>query len=220
MRRRLPLGCLAVGLLALLAACGSGGGGGMTTEEWATIGAYQREVATTRQEVAALDTRVAALLTAVPTPEPATPAALFAETWSVAVTGIGHAFSDPNPATSVADPPELEARGAFLAVRLAVSHDGAEPVPRFPWWSLRLNDGAGHTFTPQEEATVAYVTSQGVRRPAAYQPVLVYDEAVVFDVPKELVGQFTLRSADGSLSLPLPPSGLPTPQPCDGDDCV
>ena len=55
-----------------------------------------------------------------------------------------------------------------------------------------------------EEATAAYVTGQGVRRTAAYKPVLVYDEAVVFDVPKELVGQFTLRSTDGSLSLPLP----------------
>ena len=220
MRRRLPLGWFAVGLLALLAGCGRGADSGMTTEEWATVGAYQREVATTRQEIAALDTRVAALLTAVPTPKPATPAALIAETWSVSVTGIGHAFSYPNPATSVADPPELEARGAFLAVRLAVSHAGAEPVPRFPWWSLRLNDGAGHTFTPQEEATVAFVTSQGVRRPAAYQPLLVYDEAVVFDVPKELVGEFTLRSADGSLSLPLTPSEVPTPPLCDGDDCI
>ena len=220
MRKWLPLGWLAVGLLGLLSACGSGSEGGMTTEEWATVGAYQHEVATSRQEVAALDTRVAALLTAVPTPEPATPTALLAETWSVSVTGIDHALSYPNPATSVAEPLELEARGAFLAVRLAVSHDGAEPMPRFPWWSLRLNDGAGHTFTPQEGATVAYVKSQGLRRPAAYQPMLVYDEAVVFDAPKELAGELTLSSADGSLSLPIPSSEMPTPARCDGDDCV
>ena len=220
MRRRLLPGWLGVGLLALLAACGWGGGGGMTTEEWATIGAYQREVATSRQEVAALDTRVAALLTAIPTPAPATPVVPLAEAWSVSITGVDRALSYPNPATPVADPPQLDARGAFLAVRLAVSHAGTEPVPRFPWWSLRLDDGGGHTFTPQEEATAAYVASEGVHRPESYQPLLVYDEAVVFDVPAALAGNFTLRSADGTLSLPLPPSEVPTPPLCEGDDCV
>ena len=221
MRRAVLFGWLGAGLLAILAGCGGGAGGGMTTEEWATVGAYHEEVSTTRREVGALNTQVAALFTAVPTNQPATPAVPFAQAWSVAVAGVERELRYPNPATPVADPPVVEAQGAFLAVRLAVSHAAPEPIPRFPWWSLRLDDGAGHTFTPQEEATEAFVAAAGLRRPEAYQPLLVYDEAVVFDAPAGFgADAATLRSADGTLALPLPAVPAPTAPVCQGDDCV
>ena len=200
MRRRLVLGWFGVGFLTLLAACGSESERGLSPEEWATVSAYQ-------QEVVRLETQVAALFTAIPTEAPATPTVPIASAWNVAISGVTRATSYPNYATESDAPLTLEARGVFLAIRLDVVNAGLQPVEQFPWWTLRLHDGAGRTFTPQENATASYVVAEaGIVKPEEYQPGVVYDEAVVFDVPPE-ARDFTLRSADGTLSLNLPATG-------------
>ncbi|MBA3413684.1 MAG: hypothetical protein H0U10_00465, partial [Chloroflexia bacterium] len=185
----------------------------MNTTDWATIGAYQ-------QDVHDLETQVALLATAVPTAAPATPVVPFAEAWSVSIGGITRAASYPSSSAQAGDSLTIEARGVFIAVRLEVTNESLMPVNRFPWWTLRLRDDAGRTFTPQEEATDAYAAGEGaIGRPETYQPGLVYDEAVVFDVPAEATG-LALRSADNSLRLRLlanrsrPPTATePPPSP-------
>jgi hypothetical protein len=194
MRQRWLVGWFGVGLVALLTACGSGATGGMNSNDWATIGAYE-------QGVTELETQVAVLVTTVPTPAPATPGVPFAEAWTVGIERVERGASFPNPLDEGDAPPIIEARGVFLAIRLTATNDTLDPAARFPWWSLRLRDDEARTFTPQEEATAAYVAGDaGLRRPESYQPGLTYDEAVVFDVPVN-AERLTLRSADDSLRI-------------------
>lgn len=190
------LGWSYLGLVALLAACGSGARRGESADDWATISAFQ-------QQVTELETQVAVLSTFVPTVARSTPSPPFAEAWTVAVSGVMRTQSYPNYSTEIDAPLALEARGVFLAIKLKVANAGLQPVRRFPWWNLRLRDGMGRTFSPQVDATMSYVIEEGIRRPEEYQPGLVYDEAVVFDVPPTASG-LVLRTEDGTLSLSLP----------------
>jgi hypothetical protein len=208
MRRRLALGWFGIPVLALVVGCGAETGRGLSNDDWATITTYQREVN-------ALQTQVGAVITAVPTLATATPAVAMGESWKVTI-----ATATRRP--SVADPSaaSLQARGVFVVLRLAVVNAGLEPVARFPWWSLRLRDGAGRLFTPQESATLAYVAGdRTLDRPEAYQPGLTYREAVVFDVPPDASG-WRLQADDGSLDLPVPafapPVGTPAATPAAG----
>jgi hypothetical protein len=194
MRRRWLVGWFGIGLVALLTACGSGATSGMNPDDWATIGAYE-------QGVTELETQVAVLVTAVPTPAPATPGVPLAEAWTVGIERVERGASLPNPLAEGDVSPIVEARGEFLAIRLSVTNDTLDPVARFPWWSLRLRDDEARTFTPQEEATAAYAAGYaGLHRPESYQPGLTYDEVVVFDVPVN-AERLTLRSADDSLRI-------------------
>jgi hypothetical protein len=200
MRRRLALGWFGFPVLALLVGCGPGGTGGMTARDWATVGAYQ-------DQVTQLQTQTSVLLTAVPhaTPEPA-----LGKGWRVTIESATRRPSLPGPTAAA----PLHARGVYVVLRLDVVNAGLQPVTRFPWWNLRLRDGAGRLFTPQEGATLAYVASdRDLDRPESYQPGLAYREAVVFDVPPAASG-WRLQADDGSLDLPLPTmSNAGTPPP-------
>lgn len=192
---------------SILTACGSSDGGGLQPDDWATIGAYE-------QHVTDLSTQVAVLMTTVPTAVPATPQLPFTTAWKTTVADLFTAPSFPNPTPDDGDPPEIKARGSYLVVKVTAENITLEPIARYPWWQLRLFDGRGRLFTPDTEATDAYVaTLIDMRKPNEYQPSLSYPEIVVFDVPSDLVGP-TLVSADATFSMPLqdvPP--IPTPSP-------
>jgi hypothetical protein len=200
MRRRLAFGWFGLLVLALLAGCGPGGTGGMTARDWATVGAYQ-------DQVTQLQTQTSVLLTAVPraTPEPA-----LGKGWQVTVTTATRRPSLPDQAA--AGP--MQARGVYVVLRLSVVNAGLQPAARFPWWNLRLRDGGGRLFTPQEGATLAFIADdRELDRPDSYQPGLTYREAVVFDVPPAATG-WRLQADDGSLDLPLPAmASAATPSP-------
>jgi hypothetical protein len=196
MRRRVILAWSYVGLVALLAGCGSGATRGESADDWATFAAYQ-------QDVTELETQVAVLSTFVPTVALSTPSPPFSEAWTVAVSGVMRTQSYPNYSTQIDAPLTLEARGVFLTIKLNVVNAGLQPVRPFPWWNLRLRDDMGRTFSPQVDATMSYMVEEGIRRPEEYQPGLVYDEAVVFDVPPTASG-LVLRTEDGTLNLSLP----------------
>jgi len=208
MRKRLCYVWLVAVILTTMSACGSTRESGLRPDDWATIGAYH-------QEVQSLKTQVATLLTAVPTPVPATPVPPFGQAWQVSVLDVRIAPSFPDFTSKANQGLTLEARGQFLAIRLTVVNAGFEPVQRFPWWTLRLRDPQGRVFTPDRGATTSFViaeTSIRERRPEAYQPGLPYEEAVVFDVPPGQ-HQFVLVSADQTFDLPLPPlNATPSPQ--------
>jgi|SRR5581483_5568458 len=193
MRRRLALGWFGVPALAVLVGCGADAGRGLSSDEWATIGAYQ-------QEVSVLQTQVGAVITAVPTPAPATPAGPLGAGWQVTIAKATRTDRLIDPAS----PTPVQARGVYLVLRLNVVNAGLTPVTRFPWWNLRVRDGTGRLFTPQQGATVTYAaTAADLDRPEAYQPGLTYRAAVVFDVPATATG-LRLQAQDGSLDLPLP----------------
>jgi hypothetical protein len=200
MGRRLALGWFGVPALAILVGCGPGGTGGMTAKDWATVGAYQ-------DQVTQLQTQTSVLLTAVPQ---ATPVAPLGTGWQVTIADARRTASVADPAS----PTPLQARGVYLMLRLDVVNAGLSPVTRFPWWTLRVRDGAGRFFTPQQEATTAYAaTAPDLDRPESYQPGLRYRAAVVFDVPAT-AGGLRLQAQDGSLDLPIPSSangGAPSP---------
>ncbi len=193
MGRRLALGWFGVPVLAILVGCGADAGRGLSSDEWATIGAYQ-------QEVSVLQTQVGAAITAVPTPAPATPAGPLGAGWQVTIAKATRTASLTDPAS----PTPVQARGVYLVLRLNVVNSGLTPVTRFPWWTLRVRDGAGRFFTPQQGATVTYAANApDLDRPEAFQPGLTYRAAVVFDVPAT-AGGLRLQAQDGSLDLPLP----------------
>jgi hypothetical protein len=200
--RRLVFGLVCV-VLGGLTACGSSDQSGLRQEDWATIGAYQ-------QQVTSLGTQVAVLFTAIPTAEPATPELPFGQSWTVGVATATEAASYPDYTTQSSSGLTLEARGIFLALRLNVVNATLQPVSQFPWWDLRLRDRQGRTFSPNKAATQSYViveTHVSESRPDEYQPGLSYDEAVVFDVPKE-AADLSLTAGDGSLNVSIP---APTP---------
>ncbi|HEX5500355.1 MAG TPA: hypothetical protein VFX03_14045, partial [Thermomicrobiales bacterium] len=106
MRGRLAFGWFGLLLLALLVGCGPGSTGGMTARDWATVGAYQ-------DQVADLQTQTSVLLTAVPH---ATPEMPLGQGWQVAIATAARrsSLSDPN----AADP--SQAHGVYIVLRLAV----------------------------------------------------------------------------------------------------
>ena len=192
---------------AVLAACGTDDSSGLRPDDWATIGAYE-------QNVVDLNTQVAVLMTTVPTAAPATPQPPFATAWKIEVADQFAAQSFPDPNVDGNEPPDFKARGSYLVIEVAATNITQRPITRFPWWQMRLVDAQGRLFTPDTEATDAFVaTRTDVRKPNEYQPSLTYSEVVVFDVPGDLA-QPVLGSADETLNLPLqgvPP--LPTPTP-------
>ena len=207
------LGWTSAGLASLLVACGSDSRPGLGPEDRATIGANQ-------EQVAEIQTQVAALITAVPSARPATPVASFEQSWDVVVEGVTLTPSFLAATAEAGGDTVVEAHGTFLAVHLEVTNLGLVPFDRFPWWDLRLYDERGRMYTPQREATANFVASQStIRKPDDYQPGIVYDEAVVFDVPPEARG-FVLASTDGTVGGPLPPAtdggGTPLPPVTNG----
>ncbi|MER3436607.1 MAG: hypothetical protein C4346_02725 [Chloroflexota bacterium] len=205
MRKRLGSIWLVAIILATMSGCGSTRESGLRSEDWATIGAYHRDVQS-------LKTQVATLLTAVPTPVPATPVPPFGEAWRLEILEIRIASSFPNYSSDADQGLMIEARGQFLAIRMHVTNASRAPVPRFPWWNLRLRDSQGRIFTPHRDATTSFVVAETTireQRPEEYQPGLPYEEAVVFDVPLDQ-DNFTLVSADDTFALTLPAlSGTP-----------
>jgi hypothetical protein len=192
---------------SVLAACGSDESSGLRPDDWATIGAYE-------QHVVELNTQVAVLMTTVPTVAPATPQPPFATAWKIEVAEQFTAQSFPDPNVDGGESPDFKARGSYLVIEVTVQNVTLRPIDRFPWWQMRLVDAPGRLFTPDTDATDAYVaTRTDVRKPNEYQPSLSYSEVVVFDVPSDLA-QPILGSADETLSLPLlgvPPIPTSTP---------
>ncbi|HET7094263.1 MAG TPA: hypothetical protein VFI22_12305, partial [Thermomicrobiales bacterium] len=207
--RRLRIAWAASALLVLLAACNADAGRsgedrrlagrGLNRSEEATIGAYLRAAAD-------LQTQVAVAVTALPTAERGAPPAPFAQAWSVGVRSVEEVTSLPNYSSQSGDALTIEPRGAFVIVRLAVAYTGSRGSGSFPWWNLRLRDGAGRTFTPQATATASYaVADPDVRRSrqsGKYRPGAIYDEGVVFDVPSNS-DELSLRSADNTFSVAI-----------------
>jgi hypothetical protein len=217
MKRRSPFACRsprAVRLVAVLcilgavlAACGSDDSSGLRPDDWATIGAYE-------QHVVELNTQVAVLLTTVPTVAPATPQPPFATAWKIEVAEQFTTQSFPDPNVDGGESPDFKARGSYLVIELRATNITQRPIGRFPWWQTRLVDAQGRLFTPDTDATDAYVaTRTDVRKPNEYQPSLSYSEVVVFDVPSDLANPI-LGSADETLNLPLlAVPTIPTPTP-------
>lgn len=191
--------------LIVLGSCGTTTDRGLRSQDWATIGAYQ-------QQVTDLQSRVAVLITAVPTNPPATPTVPFNDGWTVQIAKMSTAPAFPNGNDDPDEPATIEAVGVFLALDLVVVNQQFTPAAQFPWWQLRLRDQAGHIFTPVRAATAGYATDKrNIVRPEQYQPILEYPQAVVFDVPPTLSG-VTLTSADGTLAVALP-GPIPQPSP-------
>ncbi len=198
-----------VGLVGTLVGCGSSGRDDLRAESWATI-------TTQQQQVVALQTQVAGIEAIVRPSSPPPEMMDFGRVWTVEVAAIERTSEFPRLTPSESGRTTVVARGIFVVVRMNVVNVSTEPVNSFAWWDLRLEDNTGRTFSPNELATESFVTARSDIRenqPDEFQPRLVYEQGVVFDVPADEV-ELTLRSDDGTLTVPLlasTPGATPAP---------
>ena len=98
----------------------------------------------------------------------------------------------------------MAAKGAFVVVPVSVLNLTGSPVPFNPVGSLELVDDQQRVFDVDPNASgAAYVLDFGLD-PAvgAFQPGIAYPDVLVFDVAPDAKA-LTLRSVDGSISLPI-----------------